>query len=71
MLKLLAYLDRLINDKLLRGRFESISGRCYRRTKQGCRFCAGLCWLLGRIDTNHCQKSHERDRQINPSVPRV
>jgi len=69
MIRFLAYLDRLINDKWLRGRFESISGRCFRRALKGCRLCHWLCRKLNAIDPNHCQKAHFSDRVTNPTLP--
>ena len=72
ILRLLAYLDRLANDKWFKGRFESISGRCWRRimTKQ-CRLCGWLCRALDKIDPDHCHKAHHSDVKINPTIPRI
>lgn len=69
ILKLLATFDRWANDKLLKGRWETISGRCYRRTAKGCRFCSWLCRALNKIDPNHCRKAYFSDRVYNPNLP--
>ena len=70
--KFLAWLDRWANDVLLRGRWETISSRCYRRQwTKGCRFCGWLCGLLHRIDPYHCKKAYETDIARNPNIPRV
>lgn len=66
---ILAYWDRVVNDKWLRGRFETISGRCYRRIRKGCRFCIFLCNVLDKIDPMHCFKAYHSDRKINPNLP--
>ena len=70
--KLLAWLDRWVNDKLLRGRWETISSRCYRRIwTQDCRFCGWLCRQLNKIDPDHCRKAYLGDYKINPRIPRI
>lgn len=69
MIRFLIWLDRTVNDKLLRGRWETISSRCFRRAKQGHRFCTWLCKRLGEIDPNHCQKAYTADRVGNPKLP--
>lgn len=67
--RFLVWFDRWVNDKLLRGRWETISGRCWRRKAKGCRFCAWLCRMLGRVDPNHCRKAYFADRIQNPNQP--
>lgn len=70
--KFLAWLDRWVNDKLLRGRWETISSRCYRRIwTQDCKMCGWLCTQLGRIDPMHCQKAYLSDTAKNPRIPRI
>jgi hypothetical protein len=66
MWNFLVYLDRLINDKWLKGYFESISGRCHRTP---CWFCNWLCKHLNIIDKDHCKKSYINDRINNPDLP--
>lgn len=65
----LIWLDRSVNDKWLRGRWETISGRCHRRRIKGCRFCAWLCRSLNRVDSNHCLKAYFADRIHHPDLP--
>ena len=71
-MKFLVYVDKLINDKLIRGRWETISGRCYRRMiLENCFVCKVLCFLLDKIDKDHCKKAYINDRQANSSIPGV
>ena len=67
----LVWLDKWINDKLLKGRWETMSGRCYRRTAKGCKFCGWLCKLLEKIDPvpDHCKRAYFSDRLKNPDLP--
>lgn len=67
----LVWLDCWVNDKLLRGRWETISGRCYRRTAKGCRFCSWLCKALHKVDQDHCKRAYFNDRKKNPGLPVV
>lgn len=60
--KLLVWLDRLANDKFMRGRWETISGRCYRRLAKGCMVCKWLCGKLDHIDQDHCKNAFLSDR---------
>lgn len=60
--KALVWLDRWVNDKILRGRWETISSRCYRRMAHGCRFCSWMCAKLERIDPGHCKLAYYYDR---------
>lgn len=70
--KLLVWLDRWVNDKLLRGRWETISSRCYRRIwTQGCPVCGWLCRQLERVDPGHCRKAYYGDTAKNPRIPRI
>ncbi len=66
-------LDKWVNDKLLKGRWETISGRCHRRmARYGHRrfcHCRWLCKLLHRIDKNHCRDAYFEDRRRNPGLP--
>lgn len=69
LLGMLVWLDRWVNDKILRGRWETMSGRCYRRKAGGCRLCGWLCKQLNKIDPNHCRKAYFSDRILNPNLP--
>ena len=70
--KAIVWLDRWVNDKLLRGRWETISSRCYRRIwTQDCKVCGWLCTQLAKIDPMHCQKSYLSDIVKNPRIPRI
>jgi hypothetical protein len=62
----LVWADREINDKWLKGYFETISGRCHRTD---CRFCRWLCKKLDAIDPNHCKNAYLKDRIDNPDLP--
>lgn len=67
----LVWLDCWVNDYLLRGRWETISGRCHRRTAKGCIFCTWLCKALNKIDPGHCKRAYFGDRLKNPGLPWV
>jgi len=55
-------LDRWVNDVILRGRWETISSRCYRRAAKGCIVCDWLCRMLHRVDPGHCRRAYFGDR---------
>lgn len=60
MIRFFIWLDMWVNDKLLRGRWETISHRCWRRIKtKNCSFCGWLCKLLDKVDLNHCVKAKQ------------
>jgi hypothetical protein len=66
----LIWADMTINDNWLGGRFETISGRLYRRqATKDCAGCRWICGLLDRIDPGHCRKAYFNDRIRNPSLP--
>jgi hypothetical protein len=66
----LIWLDMTINDKLFGGRFETISGRLYRRqASHNCTGCRWLCGMLDKIDKDHCRKAYFADRLRNPELP--
>jgi hypothetical protein len=68
----LIWLDMTVNDKLFRGRFETISGRLYRRqATHDCPGCRWICRLLDKVDRDHCRKSYFSDRIRNPDLPWV
>ena len=69
LLHWLLVLDRFVNDKIFRGRYEYISGRCHRRIASGCRLCKWLCNALNKIDPDHCHKAFLADRLKNPDLP--
>lgn len=71
IIRALIRLDRWVNDKLLKGRYETISGRCYRRSMHDCRFCTWLCGQLHKIDPGHCRRAFFEDRAKNPKLPWV
>ena len=64
-------LDRWVNDVLLRGRYETISGRCYRRAAKGCPVCTWLCRALDTVDPGHCRRAFFSDRKKNTDLPWV
>lgn len=61
----LVWLDKWVNDNLLRGRWETVSGRCYRRIAKGCPVCKWLCRRLDRVDPGHCRRAFFNDRAGN------
>jgi len=68
----LIWLDMKINDDWLGGHFETISSRCYRKSRakpDKCHLCCWLCKGLGKIDRNHCKNSYHSDRLRNPDLP--
>lgn len=67
----LIWLDKWVNDKLIRGRWETISGRCYRRIAKGCKVCYWLCKMLDKIDPDHCRKAYFNDRIRNQDLPLI
>ncbi len=69
ILKFLVWLDRRLNDKWLKGRFETISGRCYRNAKKGEPICIWLVGVLDAIDPGHCERAYIGDRKLNPNLP--
>lgn len=55
-------IDQLINALLAGDPDETLSSRCGKRAiVKSCRFCIGLCWLLGLVHRNHCNWAIERD----------
>jgi len=59
---LLIAVDQLANTLLAGDPDETISSRCGKRVRAGkCYLCGPLCWVLGRLDKYHCQKSIEED----------
>jgi hypothetical protein len=69
--RFLLWLDIWVNDNLLRGRKEYISGRCYRRIAKGCKFCSWLCRMLDKVDRGHCKRAFFNDRLRDPNLPWV
>lgn len=66
----LIWLDMTVNDKWFSGRFETISGRMYRRqATHTCRGCAWLCALFDKVDPGHCRSAYFADRLRNPDLP--
>jgi hypothetical protein len=70
--KWLIWLDMTVNDLWFGGRFETISGRLYRRqVTHDCPGCRWLCKLLDKVDRDHCRKAYFSDRIRNPDLPWV
>jgi hypothetical protein len=66
----LIWLDMTINDKWFGGRFETISGRLYRRqASHDCVGCRWICNMLDKVDPGHCRKAYFNDRMRNPELP--
>ena len=69
-MKFLIWLDDFVNVTLFKGRWETMSGRMYRRqTTAVCPLCRWICNLLSKIDPDHCRKSYFNDRKRNPNLP--
>jgi len=66
----LVWLDYTANDKLLHGRYESLSSRTYRNHRRY-RGCAWLMRRLDAVDDNHCERMYLQDRARNPFIPAV
>lgn len=50
-------LDQAVNTLLGGDPDMTLSGRMGRDIKnKRCRLCLAVCWLLNKIDSNHCQK---------------
>jgi len=68
--RFLVWLDYTVNDKWLKGRWESISSRTYRNHRR-CKRAAWLMRMLDAVDKNHCEKMYLKDTSANTSIPRV
>jgi len=67
--KLLVLFDKWLNVQF-KGRWETISGRLYRRDRQGkCPLCGWVCAQLEKIDPGHCARAYIKDRKDNPNLP--
>lgn len=54
--------DQLLNTILAGYPDETISSRCGKRILANkCLLCASLCWVLRKIDPDHCIRSIEHD----------
>jgi len=60
---ILIALDQFANALIGGDPDHTISGRMGRRLHDGlpCPGCKALCWLLGKLDPDHCNKSIEWD----------
>ena len=68
--KFLVWLDKKINRDIFKGRWETVSGRCYRRSAaHNCSGCRWLCRQLEKIQANHCRDAYFDDRKTNPELP--
>ena len=67
LLNLLVALDQAANALLAGDPDETISSRVAKR-RASCRFCAGLCWLLDKLDARHCARHTERDEGRNAAL---
>lgn len=58
----LVAIDQLVNTLLGGDPDETLSSRMGKNIKEGkCKFCKVICYLLNKIDANHCEKSVESD----------
>jgi hypothetical protein len=57
LFNILLSLDRLANTILLGSPEMTLSGRMGRDIAKGeCMLCKPICWLLNKIQSNHCKK---------------
>lgn len=61
VVRLFISIDQFFNTILLGNEDETISARMAR--KPNCMICKILCWILDKIDANHCQTSLENERK--------
>lgn len=60
---ILVALDRLANTLLFGDPEMTLSGRMGIAIKEGsCYLCRPICWVLGKLDKNHCQKEGENEK---------
>lgn len=58
--KILVSVDQLLNAFLNGNPDETLSSRMGRLVaKNKCLLCKGLCWFLGKLESDHCNKSIE------------
>ncbi|HYD43665.1 MAG TPA: hypothetical protein VEA79_00210 [Phenylobacterium sp.] len=60
-MRLLVALDQLANALLLGLPDETISSRAAKAARRGKRWGCVLCWLLDKIDRDHCERVIELD----------
>ena len=62
---ILISIDQLANTFIGGDPDETISSRAGKKVRAGkCKLCKLLCWVLDKIDTNHCAKNIEEDEDI-------
>lgn len=55
-------IDQLLNALALGDPDETLSSRMGKAVQANrCILCRGLCWLIGKFDPNHCEKTIEAD----------
>lgn len=62
----LIWADKFVNDKVLFGKWETISARCGKH-RNTCKTCAWLCSILDKIDPNHCEDAVKNSKE-NPDA---
>lgn len=65
---LLTAIDQLGNAILGGDPDETISSRAGKDEKKGRKWAIYLCWLLNKLDTDHCDKSKEIDEGYGNSL---
>lgn len=62
LMNVLLAFDRFINAIFLGNPNETISARMGREIQAGrCHLCKPVCWLLDKVDPNHCIKATQPD----------
>ncbi len=59
--------DQLLNAKMAGDPDETLSSRLS-KARERCVLCRGLCWMIDRIDPDHCARAVERDRGAREEV---
>lgn len=62
---ILVWLDQGLNVLAAGDPDETVSSRCAKRRKKGCKFCLVLCKILYKFDEKHCRNSIETDEGYN------
>lgn len=69
LFNILIGVDQLANTFIGGDPDETISSRAGKLVaKNECKLCKVLCWLLNKIDSNHCANSIEKDEGADASI---
>lgn len=59
---LLISIDQFFNALFGGDPDETLSSRMGKHARTGCKFCGAVCWMLDKVDKDHCEKAIEYDR---------